>query len=86
MGNKYYDTPPQEMFEEMKRISIGIWMTYEFADEKIERISHMENIKDNMLTMFAMFDANNQKYVFSRLSAETKQFINDRTSYMPWLS
>ncbi len=77
----YYTAPPQEIFEEIKRIAIGIWGkyddTYGYATEKINAIKDLENVSDNAWYMVAMFDGNNQSKMLSMASPKTKMMILD---------
>ena len=59
-----YTAPSQEVFEEMKQIATDIWNTYDdthgYATSKIERINSLENIQDNAMVFYRMFDFHNQ--------------------------
>jgi len=59
------ETPSQEIFDEMKTIAIKIWETYDntywYVDEKISYINSLENIGDNAMVMYRMFDHINQR-------------------------
>jgi len=82
MKNLYYEAPTDEQFEEVKAKCIEIWNTYDdtygYATEKIDRIKNMENIKDNVMFMIAMFDMNNMTKLSILLSSETRKAISDR--------
>jgi hypothetical protein len=56
----------------MKKASISVWEeydnTYGYVDEKVGRIKNIENIRDNFMFMFSMFDTNNQKRFFLGLA------------------
>ena len=71
-----YEAPSQEIFDEMKKISIEIWNTYDntywYVDEKVNRIKYLENWKDNFMTMFQMFDTVNQTRLIQKASEELK--------------
>ena len=68
----YYTPPEQEMFDEMKKLAIDIRNTYDntywYASDKIDRIKDLENIRDNFMYIFAMFDIHNQKKLVSNAS------------------
>lgn len=70
----YYTAPSQEIFDELKRASINLWNTYDdtygYSVEKIKRIRDIENIKDNFMFMFAMFDVYNQRKILDKVSPE----------------
>lgn len=78
----YYTAPPDEAFNDMKRVAIAVWNTYDneygYADEKIERIKDIANVKDNFMYIFAMFDIDNQRFVASRLKKETREAVKAR--------
>jgi hypothetical protein len=78
----YYETPPDNIFNEVKEKSIKIWKTYDntygYADEKIDYIKTIGNIKDNMMTIIAMFDINNQMKLAGKLSFEANKEITEK--------
>ena len=60
MEKLYYQAPSDEVFEEMKSKCLDEWKTmdntYGYVDEKTSHIPQMQNIKDNFMYLFAMFD------------------------------
>lgn len=82
MTKLYYTAPTDEAFEELKRESIKLWNTYDntygYVDEKVGRIEGMENIRDNFMFMFAMFDHINMAKIVRELSTETKHELRIR--------
>jgi len=82
MNNLYYKAPEDKVFKEVKEKAIEIWNTYDdkygYATEKIGRIKDIQNIKDNVMYMVAMFDLNNRQKLMVKLSPETKKEIADR--------
>ena len=80
--DNYYVPPSNEIFEEIKKKSIGIWKTYDdthgYSTEKIDRIKDLENVQDNAMYMVAMFDWVNKKKLNDKLSEESKAFIENR--------
>jgi hypothetical protein len=60
----YYTAPSQEIFDDIKTNSIKIRNiydnTYGYATEKINKVSSMDNIRDNTYFIIAMFDLQNQ--------------------------
>ena len=72
----YYSAPSEESFLDMKSTCIGFWEemdnTYGYVDEKVSRIKNIENIQDNFMFIFAMFDHINQFHVLNRLKPQTK--------------
>jgi hypothetical protein len=64
------EAPSQEIFDKMKQAAIQIWSTYDdtfgYASEKIERVNSLDNIQDNAMVFFRMFDHHNQ-HIFRTL-------------------
>lgn len=76
-----YYTPPSDIcFDEVKERAAEIWNEYEdpYRNEKLGRISNLENVGDNFMYIVAMFDRGNQNKLASRLSEETRTAIRDR--------
>lgn len=75
----YYDAPTDSIFQDIKENSIKLWQTYDneygYVDEKVNYIKDMQNIKDNGMTMVAMFDYLNIAKLLNMVTEETKQFI-----------
>ena len=82
MSRLYYTEPSQDIFDEVKSVAIEIWReydnTYGYADEKVDEIKDMENIKDNLMYIVAMFDQDNQQKLADKLSDESRKAIRDR--------
>lgn len=78
----YYVPPSDEVFNDLKSASITLWKTYDdtygYATQKVDRIKDLENVSDNFMYMFAMFDGNNQQKVMDLVSAETAKAILER--------
>jgi len=72
----FYDTPDQEVFDDIKACAIKIWQgyddTYGYASEKITIVEKITNIKDNAWTIVAMFDVFNQEKLYNMVSDKTK--------------
>ena len=83
---KYYDAPPQEVFEQIKEKSIEMWNTYDnthwYVDEKVNRIKDLENVSDNAWYMVAMFDSSNQRKLVSKLEWQARDMT---VRIMTWL-
>jgi hypothetical protein len=66
------ETPSNEIFNEMKRIATFIW-TDNYSDEhgyvtgKIKFINSIDNLDDNAMVFYRMFDYQNQR-LFRQLS------------------
>ena len=75
----YYQAPPQEVFDDIKKNAIKIWKLYEntygYVDEKLDRIKDVENIKDNAWFIVAMFDWVNQGKLTYMVKPETAKWI-----------
>lgn len=74
MDRIYYVPPADHIFNEVKEKAKEIWNTYDnsfgYVTEKISRLEKVENIKDNMMHIVAMFDTFNQKRLSLILSNE----------------
>lgn len=83
MTNLYYVPPPDNCFEDMKRACLDVWGKYknspgDYYKEKTARIPDMENVGDNFMYLFAMFDFPNQRQVISLLESETIEEVRKR--------
>lgn len=85
MSKLYYTEPTDQLFNELKAQAMFMWKMidtdndkYGYATEKINLIKHIPNISDNFMSIFAMFDINNQRRLAMILSEECKKAINDR--------
>lgn len=82
MSQLYYTAPEDSIFNEIKQAAIEIWQGYDdtfgYASEKISRISDMENIGDNVMYIFSMFDTSNQQRLARRLSVDARRAIGTR--------
>ncbi len=78
----YYQPPADAIFNEIKRASISIWITYDdlggYRSSKLNRIRGLDNIKDNALYMVTMFDHINRIKLMNMVSPEARQFIIER--------
>ena len=68
----FYTAPKDKYFKEVKDASIAIWKTYDdtfgYATEKTSFIEKLENVNENFMVIFQMFDPDNQstlKYLVS---------------------
>jgi hypothetical protein len=70
---KYYDTPPQFVFEDIKQKAIQLWNSIdEYWEDNITKI---ENVKDNAWYIVALFDENNQRKLWEKLKTEVQHYI-----------
>ena len=96
MNKGYYDPLAEESFNELKELAIEIWKgyddTYGYATGKINSIKDLENVQDNGMYIFAMFDCVNQNILLSRASDELIGEIRSRLSpvtdedWISWMS
>ena len=72
--------PSQEIFIEMKKAAISIWRDYDnrfgYATEKIKRVNSLENVSDNAMVFYRMFDHWNKQLMVSKLSEKAINYIN----------
>lgn len=72
--------PTQEIFNEMRKAAISIWKDcdnrFGYATEKIKRVNSIENVSDNAMVFYRMFDHWNKQLMVSRLSEEAINYIN----------
>jgi len=78
----YYTPPSDESFNDLKSNAISLWSTLgdeeSYRREKIDRIKNLQNVKDNFMYIFAMFDSVNQVRLVSRLKGKTLDDLNER--------
>jgi hypothetical protein len=76
-----FETPTQEIFDEMKIIATEIWNTYSdehgYRTEKLNYINSFENIEDNAMIFFRMFDWNNQQIFISKSTNDIVEYIKN---------
>lgn len=82
MHNLYYEAPSDEIFEEVKKQALLLWGSYDdthgYATEKKDRIKDLENIRDNVMYIVAMFDDSNQRLLSNVLTDEAREAIHAR--------
>jgi len=82
MTTLYYTSPTNEIFNEVKQAAIEVWQTYDdtygYASGKIGRITEIDNIKDNLMYIVAMFDDQNQMKLALKLSNEARKAVRER--------
>lgn len=83
MTRLYYTAPPDEAFEEVRAAALEVWGQYKgspggYYEEKAGRVRGMQNIKDNFMTLLAMFDTHNQRMAVRQLSEATKEELRSR--------
>ena len=82
----YYETQPQHIFNELKRLAIEIWSEYDnefwYVDEKVNRIKNIKNIKDNIRFIYRMFDYENQQKLYNKWSTPLKALLQEYELYI----
>jgi hypothetical protein len=75
------NTPSQEIFNEMKSIATQVWSSYDntygYVTEKLNYINSIENIEDNAMVFYRMFDNSNQETFRSKSSNEVLEYIKN---------
>jgi len=65
----------------MKSAATTVWETYDntygYVTEKLEYINRLENIQDNAMVFFRMFDWINQAKMLNSLSEESINYIKE---------
>lgn len=76
----YYTPPSDEIFNDMKQVSLQIWKNYEepYRSEQCARIVDIKNVGDNFMYMLAMMDPFNQKMLGLKVKPETKEALRER--------
>ena len=73
------ETPTQEVFNEMRLVANHIWKTYDntygYVDSKLIYVNSIENVEDNAMVFFRMFDIYNQEKMIRMLSNEAVMYI-----------
>ena len=75
------NTPSQEIYNEMKSLATQIWSTYDnqygYVTEKLNYINRIDNIQDNAMVFYRMFDNNNQETFRANASNEVLEYIKN---------
>jgi hypothetical protein len=75
------NTPSQEIYNEMKSIATQIWETYDnqygYVTDKLNYINSIDNIQDNAMVFYRMFDDNNQETFRTNASNEVLNYIQN---------
>lgn len=81
----YYTPPSQKTFEDLKKHAIELWGTYDnkygYVDKKVGAIKDIENVSDNFMFIFAMFDVFNQEILLEKVSKKTREELHKRLPY-----
>ena len=85
MKFNYYDTPPQEIFNDIKENAMKIWNTYSdefgYRSEKTTHVEKIINYQDNAWYIVAMFDQSNQFKLMSMVQPKTNEMIIKARGY-----
>lgn len=76
------EAPNQQVFDEMKAAATAVWTEnysdeFGYVTEKLDRINGLNNIQDNAMVFFRMFDWINQDKMISKLGPEAINYINN---------
>ncbi len=75
-----HTTPSEAIFNEIKDAAIKVWKTkdntYGYVDEKVATVESTNNVEDNIMICYRMFDYKNQYLMEQELSEEAIQYIN----------
>ena len=75
------NTPSQEIYNEMKSIATSIWSSYDntygYVTDKLNYINSIDNIQDNAMVFYRMFDNSNQETFITKASNEVINYIQN---------
>jgi hypothetical protein len=75
------ETPSVEIFNDMKQAATQIWKTYDneygYVDEKLNYVNGLNNIQDNAMVFYRMFDWENQRKFKQLVKEETLEYIKN---------
>jgi hypothetical protein len=75
------ETPSQEIFNDMKSAATTVWETYDntygYVTKKLNHINGLENIQDNAMAFYRMFDWINQARMEDALSQDSLEYIKN---------
>ncbi len=75
------NTPSQEIYNEMKSIATQVWLSYDntygYVTEKLNYINNIENIEDNAMVFYRMFDNSNQETFRANATLQVLEYINN---------
>lgn len=71
----YYTAPSDEVFAEIKQAAVDVWNTFDnthgYVTEKLALVGAITNVRDNWMTLIALFDLPHQRMMLANLSHET---------------
>jgi hypothetical protein len=75
------ETPSIEIFNDMKQAATQVWGTYDneygYVDEKLNYVNGLNNIQDNAMVFYRMFDWENQRKFKQLVNEETLEYIKN---------
>jgi hypothetical protein len=75
------ETPSIEIFNDMKQAATQVWRTYDneygYVDEKLNYVNGLNNIQDNAMVFYRMFDWENQRKFKQLVNEETLEYIKN---------
>lgn len=82
--HNYYEAPTHPVWQHIRVNALMVWADYlkdvinkEYVREKFYRILNMENVKDNYMTIIAMFDLPNQGKLWKLLDTDVLVMLRD---------
>jgi len=73
------EKPSDDIFLEMKSAATQIWETYDnqfgYVDEKMSIVNNLQNIQDNAMVFYRMFDVSNQSKFRMLVSPGTLEYM-----------
>jgi hypothetical protein len=77
----FYTPPKYECFEELRKICIRFWRTFdevEYVEEKINRLKNLKNEGCDFVMMVQMIHPVSRQFIAKSLSLETRNEISMR--------
>ena len=76
----------KEMFNELKKASLSVWKDYKdrpwnYYQEKVDYVNRITSPKD-YYNLIQMFEINNQKKLYEKLSPEVRDYYMGNFNYM----
>ena len=75
------ETPSIEIFNDMKQAATQVLETYDneygYVDEKLNYVNGLNNIQDNAMVFYRMFDWENQRKFKQLVNEETLEYIKN---------
>lgn len=75
------ETPSIEIFNDMKQAATQVWKTYDneygYVSEKLNYVNGLNNIQDNAMVFYRMFDWENQRKFKQLVNEQTLEYIKN---------